>query len=215
MGYTVTEMRECRSTDEKIQCAFGGELGLIDNDAIREFVVETMRALAPGYFWTHAASTTGRYHPDISLGEGGLIRHTKLAVWWAIEISKVGCCSASLDEAIAAILLHDLLKNGDAVTSHGMPTLPSATSTHGIYLASKIIERLAPDSEDPEELPGWQQRIIQAVRNHMGRWTAHPSDTDEEFLNNMSELDAMVHLSDYCASRKVDAAYLGLEATRK
>ena len=35
---------------------------------------------APENFWTIAASSTGKYHPEYAAGEGGLIRHTKAVV---------------------------------------------------------------------------------------------------------------------------------------
>ena len=36
--------------------------------------------LLPDYFFKVAASSTGKYHPAFSLGDGGLLRHTKVAI---------------------------------------------------------------------------------------------------------------------------------------
>lgn len=205
--YSVARMRLCKTADERIDCAFSGELNLIQSEAIRAFVVDVLRKLAPDYFWTHAASTTGKYHPNVSLGEGGLIRHTKLAVWWAVELYRMSPAE-DRDEAIAALILHDLLKNGDSVDARGFPTMPDATKTHGIYLADKIMSTWG--ESVPAQPPAWVYRVVSAIRNHMGRWTKFDGP-EKKFMDSLSSLDVVVHLCDYAASRKVDAVYRALE----
>ena len=98
---------------------------------------------------------------------------------------------------IAALLLHDLKKNGEGLDSRGKPTLADATAFHGVYLGEQIEKRLYPPGKQP---PVRIQRIIAAIKTHMGRWTmaGHPQPE--------SEVEVIVHLADYCASRKVDAA---------
>lgn len=60
------------------QETFKKELSLIKNENIRNFVKEFLNTV-PDYFFTVAASSTGKYHPNYALGEGGLVRHTKAA----------------------------------------------------------------------------------------------------------------------------------------
>ena len=49
-------------------------LNTIINDDIREFAEVLVEGL-PNYIWHVGASSTGKYHPAYSLGDGGLMRH--------------------------------------------------------------------------------------------------------------------------------------------
>ena len=62
---------------------FARELDLIVNDDLRMAVKSYMDEETPDYFWTDGASSSGKYHPQFSQGEGGLVRHTK-----AVEIGR-------------------------------------------------------------------------------------------------------------------------------
>lgn len=190
----------------KAETVFKTELAMIRSPEIRAFVLRVFDTLAPEYFWTAPASTSGKYHPAISLGAGGIVRHTKLAVWWAVELDRAVPRDASqsatfIDEVIAALLLHDLKKNGEALSPMGKPTLDNATAIHGVYLGDQIEVRLFPPGTKPND---WQQRIINAIKTHMGRWTA------EGYAQPSTDVDVLVHAADYCASRRVDGVMSGL-----
>ena len=64
---------------------FKTELGYIKEDDIREKAIKVINML-PDYFFEVPASSTGKYHPSFSQGEGGLVRHTKAAVNIANEL---------------------------------------------------------------------------------------------------------------------------------
>ena len=66
---------------------FEKELEWIADSNVRDFV-STALDQVPDYFFTMAASTTGKYHPTYALGEGGLARHTKAAVAFNIGIHR-------------------------------------------------------------------------------------------------------------------------------
>ena len=66
---------------------FNNELELIKNDRLRKSCEVLLNEL-PDYFYEIPASSTGKYHPKFALGEGGLVRHTKVAVRIAYEIIK-------------------------------------------------------------------------------------------------------------------------------
>lgn len=189
----------------KAETVFATELAMIHDSSIRAFVVRVFDSLAPDYFWTAPASTSGKYHPAISLGPGGLVRHTKLAVWWASELVRVEIPepgrSTFVDEVIAALLLHDLKKNGESLSASGRPTLDNATAIHGVYLGEQIKMRMFPPGTTPTIS---EQRIIHAIKTHMGRWTA------EGYGQPDTDVDTLVHLADYCASRRVDGQMTGL-----
>ena len=58
---------------------FEKELNYIKNDMLRQIVAETLDA-SPECIVEIPASSSGRYHPQYSLGNGGLMRHVKAAV---------------------------------------------------------------------------------------------------------------------------------------
>lgn len=69
---------------EKIS-VFNTEYNYIRNEKYRDNI-KILVNLLPDYFFEVAASSTGKYHPSFSLGEGGLVRHTKVAVKIAHEL---------------------------------------------------------------------------------------------------------------------------------
>jgi hypothetical protein len=166
--------------------------------------------MAPDYFWTCPASTSGKYHPQISLGEGGLVRHTKLAVWWGVELMRMLDLDANQYNAvIAALILHDLKKNGDKLIN-GKPTLPNCVNVHGTRLAEEIRVRMFPPGVEIEPV---YEMILDGIAYHMGRWT----EPDRGKVTRLSvgwcrtQSNQIVHIADYCASRKVDAKTKGLQ----
>ena len=57
---------------------FEPEIKLIKDERLRnnlEIIINNL----PDYFFIVPASSTGKYHPAFSLGEGGLLRHSKVA----------------------------------------------------------------------------------------------------------------------------------------
>ena len=64
---------------------FKTELNYIKDSEIREKAIKAINLL-PDYFFEVPASSTGKYHPTFSQGEGGLVRHTKAAVNIANEL---------------------------------------------------------------------------------------------------------------------------------
>lgn len=178
---------------------FAEELASIQNKEIKKFVLDVFDKLTPDYFWTVPASTSGKYHPQISLGVGGLIRHTKLAVWWGLHLETAMQLEKYHDEVVATLLLHDLIKNGKELNARGFGTEPGVTGTHGVTLAKKI------DNEFTDQLtPESRVRILDGIAGHMGIWTT------DSLYQPIQEFAKLIHLADYCASRKVDAKMLKL-----
>lgn len=178
---------------------FAEELASIQNKEIKEFVLDVFDKLTPDYFWTVPCSTSGKYHPQVSLGVGGLIRHTKLAVWWGLELSKAMEIERYHDEMVATLLLHDLVKNGKGLDSNGRPLERGVTGTHGVTLAAILSD----DGYD-STMPDWKKTICDGIACHMGIWTTNPA------FRPKGPFDKLIHLADYCASRKVDAEMLKL-----
>ena len=70
-------------TEEKEEL-FLDELSYIKDGDYQEVLLNIINIL-PDYWFHEAASSTGKYHPEFSLGNGGLLRHTKAAVRIAFE----------------------------------------------------------------------------------------------------------------------------------
>ena len=95
---------------------FNNELELIKNDRLRRSCEVLLNEL-PDYFYEIPASSTGKYHPKFALGEGGLVRHTKVAVRIAYEIIKTQSIGNVFtddekDLILISLMLHDGLKEG-------------------------------------------------------------------------------------------------------
>lgn len=178
---------------------FKNELTLIKNDHVRDFVHATFEKFTPDYFWTAPASTSGKYHPEISLGVGGLVRHTKLAVWWGVELYSAYPYhdAFTISQVVAALLLHDLTKQS------------GGTAGHGVKFAGELRDQ-ADYIKDEDPTPP-TVLIIQGIESHMGIWTKpEMSKPNRRRPGYQREFCQLVHMADYCASRKVDAFVAGL-----
>ena len=169
------------------------ELDLIKTPAIRTLVEHCLKRV-PEYFWTMPASTTGKYHPAYTLGEGGLVRHTKAAVWIANELLRLDMfkrIAVMSDEIYAALILHDTVKKG-------MDGSAYTTTDHPLQ-ASELVQRVANDTccDHPSV-----RTIRRLIETHMGQWTTD-FDGNEVLPKPHSAEQSFVHLCDYLASRKL------------
>ncbi|KKN69777.1 hypothetical protein LCGC14_0437230 [marine sediment metagenome] len=200
----------------KAETIFAHELSQIHTKEIKQFVIDCFDKLCPDYFWTCPCSTTGKYHPQVSLGVGGLVRHTKLAVWWGLELLRALGNSPELynipdhllyDEAIATLLLHDMLKNGKGLNAQGYSLEQGVTGTHGVTLVKKMLDLDAGE--------GVSTRILAGIAGHMGIWTTDPAYRPDNIPSpDRKAFAQLIHLVDYCASRKVDEIYHKLQGER-
>lgn len=173
------------------------EIALITNKGIRALVRATLDA-CPSCFWTMPAATTGKYHPAISLGEGGLIRHTRAVVRLCCHLCHMadiapGTCDR--DIILAAAILHDCCKKYD--------TEKYTAFMHPQRAADLLWQQatlLAAGKEDA--LRAAAARSIGAIiACHMGRWNVDPR-TGEQLPTPLTPMQRLVHTADYLASRK-------------
>lgn len=168
---------------------FTKELFLIRDKDIRELVKDLIEKL-PDYFFKVAASSTGKYHPDYALGDGGLVRHTKAAVRIADELFRMEMFTPLMpqrDLIISALILHDGLKHG---TGLGMYTV----SDHPVQAANFIKENCS-NKEIGE-------KIAELVLTHMGQWNTDYKTNMVIMPKPTTKAQNFVHLCDYLASRK-------------
>lgn len=172
------------------------EIELIPDTAIRQLCAAVLEA-APDCFWTMPAATTGKYHPQISLGTGGLVRHTKAVVRLTLHLLNMAGIPEESSEyslAIAAALLHDCCKKSDeeTYTAFDHPTRAAQL----IAKSAAILHTL---------VGGYKNTTIRTLCNivecHMGRWNVCPR-TGQTLPIPLTPLQRLVHTADYLASRK-------------
>ena len=169
------------------------ELKLIRDTAVREFT-EHCLSQAPEYFWTKPSSSSGKYHPEQSNGEGGLVRHTQAVVYLAVKLCDVfSATRLETDCVIAACILHDILKYGPA------PGEDHTTKDHD-YRGALWVRELG-------IARGLDRRLLNIISEgiawHMGRWTDMTGrTTPKEFPVEYGYIHLIVHLADVIAAQK-------------
>ena len=173
---------------------FNNELELIKNDRLRRSCEVLLNEL-PDYFYEIPASSTGKYHPKFALGEGGLVRHTKVAVRIAYEIIKTQSIGNVFtddekDLILISLMLHDGLKEG-------FPKEKYTKFDHPI-LAANFVK----DKANLTELTSEEVKLISTnISSHMGEW--NKSDYSNITLPlPKNKYQKMVHMCDLLASRK-------------
>ena len=170
---------------------FERELALIKNEELRCAVHDYMNDpdYVRDYFWTDGASSSGKYHPKMSQGIGGLVRHTKAVVMFAEELLRMSSYAYMREEykdyVIAACIIHDTVKYGfnDEIDK-------SEYANHAANAATSFAEFCFHNTtHEPHFL------LLQAVRSHMGQWSTDREDRP------FTSVDRCVHMADYMASR--------------
>ncbi|QPX71714.1 hypothetical protein [Bacillus phage SP8] len=173
---------------------FGKELVEIENDRIQELTAMALEK-APEYFFFAPASTSGKYHSKNNLGMGGLVRHTKEVFWIGQELLNhptFGGKLSNLDKDIcrSAMILHDACKQGFGEGG--------STVTEHPLLVKDLLDKN--DLGGPINFGLWG-RICRVISTHMGPWTKN-REGKEVLPAPKDELQVIVHLADYMASRK-------------
>lgn len=173
---------------------FEKELNYIEDENLRKFAEYCLERV-PDYFFHIPASSTGKYHPEYSLGEGGLVRHTKAAMKIANDIGGLtpnpfGGVVRHLDEVLFALLFHDTFKKG----------WPEEEHTHKLHpeIAAKYIMDWYEEYPLKDDIDTFVMDNIElCIWSHMGQW-----DADGELMRPYSPDQLWTHMFDYLASRK-------------
>ena len=170
------------------------ELLLIGDLGLREFTGAYLQECVPVYFYTVSASSSGKYHPSYTLGEGGLIRHTKAAVQIAeclLGLEHNAPLNLHHDEIIVALIIHDSFKHGVVDRGHTLFNHPN--------IAAQKFKEFA----ELKQYKNLNQidMISDLVRSHMGQWNT--SKYSQVVLDKpFTKEQQFVHMCDYLASRK-------------
>ena len=174
---------------------FKNELIYIRNENIKQFAIEAIQIL-PDYFFHIPASSTGKYHPSYSLGDGGLYRHTRAAVRIAVELFRIDWWNFTSDEKdliLTALFLHDGWKSGIVQETYTRTDHPLIASRQ---LFSTFGERTNSISVDQFLF------VAGLIESHMGQWTKDYKTGTVVLPIPRTEYQKFVHLVDYLASRK-------------
>lgn len=169
------------------------EITYIQNERIRESL-KIIIEMIPDYFFTEAASSTGKYHPEFSQGEGGLLRHTKAAVKVANTLLRnetIGnlFTEDEKDLIIFALIMHDSVKRGEN---------EKYTRFDHPLLSSKLIN----DNKDKTQMNEEEITLIRSmIETHMGQWTK--DYFGHEILEKpTTKYQKFVHMCDYIVTQK-------------
>jgi len=169
---------------------FEKELEFIKDNRLRENAKIILNNL-PDYFYKIQAASSGKYHPLYALGEGGLVRHTKTAVNFAISLFDIYKLEDSTkDLIIISLLIHDGLKKGFVEEKN-------TRFDHPLLIGELLINIKKDLTLTDDEI----KEITDNVASHMGRWnTSNYSDVILPLPLTLTQ--KLVHMCDYLSSRK-------------
>ena len=159
--------------------------------------------LLPDYFFEVPASSTGKYHPKFALGEGGLVRHTKVAVRIAYEMlqdESIGYMFTSdqKDLVLLALLLHDGCKSGLVKAEYTVVNHP--------LIVADLIRKNASKTEFKEDEI---ELLCSMIETHMGPY-------NKDYKGNVvlpvpqNKYQRFVHMCDPLASKKfLNGTFIG------
>lgn len=171
---------------------FKVELDKIKDDNVR-YSTEIILEMLPDYFYKIPASSSGKYHPLFSLGEGGLVRHVKVALRILEEMFRDEVFGVydeyTKDLMRMALMLHDGFKSG-------LNNIGHTCSEHPVIMSDFILnnkEKLLISEND-------SKFVSDLIRSHMGPWNKDKEGNVIMPVPKTNE-ELLIHLCDYIASR--------------
>ena len=173
---------------------FKKELSYIKN---KKYVdcAKNMIELLPDYFFSIPASSTGKYHPEFAQGDGGLVRHTKVAVRMAYELSNNNSIGHSFksdekDLMMIALIMHDGAKSG-------IPKGKYTCVDHPLIISNLIRENKDKIGLSDDEI----DFVCSVIETHMGEWNKD-FNGNEVLPVPKNKYQRFVHMCDFLASKK-------------
>ncbi len=182
--------------ERKIEERFSDCLNLIKSEHLKDVLKLILDEYLPSYWFEVGASSTGKYHPDYAAGTGGLMRHSKAAMFIGNEILNNplfgdNFSSHQKDLLLMSLLIHDGLKYNfekEKYTNFAHPVLMSK-----FVLDNHEMWDLTYDDAE---------YMSKVIASHMGPWNTSQYDKTVLPIPESKE-EKFVHLCDYLASRKL------------
>ncbi len=173
---------------------FKPEIDQIKDERLRNNLEIIINSL-PDYFFIIPASSTGKHHPAFDLGDGGLVRHSKVAVRVGSELLNTQTFGDEFtdnekDLLLISILVHDGLKKGKEEEQY-------TRFDHPVLMAEYIKELKGKMTLTDEEI----NFISDVISSHMGEWNTNKY-SKLVLPKPETKYQKFVHLCDYIASRK-------------
>ena len=173
---------------------FLDELEYIKDDSLADALLNIINML-PDYWFHVAASSTGKYHPEYALGEGGLLRHSKAAMRVGFELLNDPAIGDKYNDhekdlLLMSLLVHDGLKLG-------LPEEKYTRFDHPILMANFILDNYNEIGITKEDATF----MADVIKTHMGPWTTDYNG-NEVLEKPKTKYQNFVHMCDYLASRK-------------
>ena len=173
---------------------FLDELEYIKDEKLQDSLLKIIESL-PEYWFHVAASSTGKYHPKYALGEGGLLRHSKVAMRIGYELLNNPIIGGKYTERekdlmLIALLVHDGLKLGEKEERY-------TRFDHPILMANFIINNQKKYNLEEEDA----KFIADVIKTHMGPWTKDYSG-NEVLERPKTKYQNFVHMCDFLAAKK-------------
>ena len=173
---------------------FQNEINSIKNDRLRnnlEIIVSNL----PDYFFSVEASSTGKYHPAFAAGDGGLVRHSKVAFKIGVELLSTSTFNTDFSEKerdliLMSILVHDGLKKGRNEEKY-------TRFDHPILMAEYIVELKDKLSLTDDEI----KFMYDSISSHMGEWNTN-AYSNVVLPKPTTKYQKFVHMCDFLSSRK-------------
>jgi len=164
-------------------------INLIKDEAVKQFTIDSLNN-APFYFWVAKASSSGKYHPQCTNKEGGLLIHVKRTAFMANRLcSGFQIEGIDRDKILSAAILHDIAKvpGTKVCKEYGMDCTSEDFENHPINASKYLVH-----SEHTAE-------IVEMIRHHMGPWTP---ESIKKPLGKYTKGQLIVYLADYMATTK-------------
>ena len=173
---------------------FKKELSYIKNEKYVD-CAKNMIELLPDYFFTIPASSTGKYHPVFAQGDGGLVRHTKVAVRMCYELASNNSIGHSFtsdekDLMMIALIMHDGAKSG-------IPKGKYTCVDHPLIISNLIRENKSKIGLSDDEI----DFVCSVIESHMGEWNTD-FNGNEVLPLPKNKYQRFVHMCDFLASKK-------------
>ena len=158
----------------------------IINPAIRKMAL-TLAPQLPDYFWHCAASSSGKYHPEFDLGEGGTMRHSIMVAACAREMALAeGRTQEEVDLLVFCGLFHDAVKQGWNDDGHTVFDHP--------MLAAQLVLDTFPGNEIAKQAAA-------IIASHMGKWNVS-KDSMQKLPRPVTGMQKLLSHADMIASRR-------------